>query len=54
MSRQPVLTLRPARSRRLIRELCRESRLALLLVSHDTKLLAEFERVESFAEVNQP
>lgn len=38
----------------LIREACREAGAALLLVSHDPDVLAQFERVRDFAEINQP
>jgi len=37
----------------LIREVCRESGAALLLVSHDETALAQFERVEDFALLNR-
>lgn len=37
----------------LIRETCRETGAALLLVSHDPAVLAEFETVREFAELNQ-
>jgi putative ABC transport system ATP-binding protein len=37
----------------LIREVCRENRAALLLVSHDEGTLAQFERVEDFGHINQ-
>lgn len=36
----------------LIREVCRENGAALLLVSHDETVLAQFERVQNFAEIN--
>jgi ABC-type lipoprotein export system ATPase subunit len=39
---------------RLIREICRESGAALLLVSHDETVLAEFDRVDALAELNRP
>jgi putative ABC transport system ATP-binding protein len=38
----------------LIREVCRESGAALLLVSHDDEVLAQFERVEDFGAINRP
>lgn len=38
----------------LIREACREVGAALLLVSHDPDVLAQFERVRDFADINQP
>jgi len=38
---------------RLIRETCRENGAALLLVSHDPEVLASFEEVRDFAELNQ-
>jgi len=37
----------------LIREVCRESGAALLLVSHDSQVLDAFEDVRDFAELNQ-
>lgn len=37
----------------LIREICREAGAALLLVSHDEQVLAEFEQVLDFAELNR-
>ena len=37
----------------LIRETCRENGAALLLVSHDPAVLAEFEHVRDFAELNR-
>lgn len=37
----------------LIREICRESNAALLLVSHDREILEKFERVENLAGINQ-
>jgi len=37
----------------LIREICRENDAALLLVSHDREVLAQFERVQKFERVNQ-
>jgi putative ABC transport system ATP-binding protein len=38
---------------RLIREVCRENGAALLLVSHDEGVLAQFERAQDFATINQ-
>lgn len=38
---------------RLIREVCRENGAALLLVSHDEAVLAQFERAQDFAAINQ-
>jgi putative ABC transport system ATP-binding protein len=38
----------------LIREVCRESGAALLLVSHDDEVLAQFEHVQDFAVINRP
>jgi putative ABC transport system ATP-binding protein len=38
----------------LIREVCRESGAALLLVSHDDEVLAQFEGVEDFNAINHP
>jgi len=37
----------------LIREVCRENGAALLLVSHDEEVLAQFENVRDFATLNQ-
>ncbi len=37
----------------LIREVCRENNAALLLVSHDEEVLAQFEQRRDFAELNQ-
>jgi ABC-type lipoprotein export system ATPase subunit len=37
----------------LIREVCRESGAALLLVSHDEEVLKQFEQVQDFAVLNQ-
>ncbi len=37
----------------LIREVCRENRAALLLVSHDEAVLAQFEHVQDFATLNR-
>jgi putative ABC transport system ATP-binding protein len=37
----------------LIREVCREERAALLLVSHDPAILSVFERVEHLADLNR-
>ena len=37
----------------LIREVCRENGAALLLVSHDTGVLGQFERVHEFTEINR-
>ena len=37
----------------LIREVCRENGAALLLVSHDEEVLAQFEQVQDFAALNQ-
>lgn len=45
--------LRAKESLNLIREICRESGASLLLVSHDTKVLNQFERVEKLSEVNR-
>jgi len=42
-----------AESLALIRETCRESGAALLLVSHDEQALAQFERVREFSEINR-
>jgi putative ABC transport system ATP-binding protein len=38
----------------LIREVCRETGAALLLVSHDDEVLAQFEGVEDFGAINHP
>ena len=38
---------------KLIRDTCRENGAAFLLVSHDREVLAEFERVEDFHELNK-
>jgi ABC-type lipoprotein export system ATPase subunit len=38
----------------LIREACREAGAALLLVSHDPEVLAQFEQVRDFSEINRP
>jgi putative ABC transport system ATP-binding protein len=40
-------------SLRLIREACRENGAALLLVSHDREVLAQFDKVQAFARLNQ-
>lgn len=40
-------------SLRLIREACRENGAALLLVSHDREVLAQFENVRQFSEINR-
>jgi putative ABC transport system ATP-binding protein len=37
----------------LIREVCRENGAALLLVSHDEQVLAQFENVQNFLDINQ-
>lgn len=39
---------------RLIRETCRQEGAALLLVSHDEAVLAQFEQVQDFSAINQP
>jgi putative ABC transport system ATP-binding protein len=44
---------RAAASLALIREVCRENQAALLLVSHDERVLADFERVLDLAEINR-
>jgi putative ABC transport system ATP-binding protein len=38
----------------LIREVCAENEAALLLVSHDERVLAQFEHVQDFVNVNRP
>ena len=38
----------------LIRDTCRESKAALLLVSHDREVLAQFETTRSFEGINRP
>ena len=42
-----------AASLQLIREICAENNAALLLVSHDPALLAQFETHQDFAEINE-
>lgn len=42
-----------AESLALIREVCREQNAALLLVSHDPSVLAQFQRVEELADINR-
>ena len=37
----------------LIREVCRESGAALLLVSHDERVLAQFEQIQDFMMINR-
>jgi ABC-type lipoprotein export system ATPase subunit len=44
---------RAAESLALIREVCRENEAALLLVSHDERVLGEFDRVLDLAELNR-
>ena len=36
----------------LIREICHENNAALLIVSHDSEVLGQFEEAQDFAEVN--
>jgi putative ABC transport system ATP-binding protein len=53
---EPTGNLDPARAAEaagLLRETCRESGAALLVVSHDRDVLAGFPRVESLAELNR-
>jgi len=53
---EPTGNLDPRRGREalaLIRELCAERGAALLIVSHDEKVLAQFERVVQFSELNR-
>lgn len=53
---EPTGNLDPTTSQEalgLIRELCRENEAALLLVSHDPAVLAEFETTLDFAELNE-
>jgi ABC-type thiamine transport system ATPase subunit len=38
---------------KLIREVCREEKAALLLVSHDPEVLGAFETRRDFAEINR-
>jgi putative ABC transport system ATP-binding protein len=38
----------------LIREACRENGAALLLVSHDREVLAQFDHVQALDRINQP
>ena len=42
-----------ARAMDLIRELCREKKASLLVVSHDKELISTFERVDDLSEVNK-
>jgi putative ABC transport system ATP-binding protein len=52
---EPTGALDPQNARAalaLIRDTCREAGAALLLVSHDRDVLAQFERVQSFAALN--
>jgi putative ABC transport system ATP-binding protein len=44
---------RAAEAIELMRRICREHGAALLLVSHDRGVLAQFERVEDLAKVNR-
>jgi len=44
---------RAAETMSLIRELCREQQAALLTVSHDRDMLAQFESVRDFEEINR-
>jgi putative ABC transport system ATP-binding protein len=37
----------------LIREICRENNAALLIVSHDSEILGQFEEAQDFAQVNR-
>ena len=53
---EPTGNLDPRNAREalaLIREVCRENGAALLLVSHDEGVLAQFESVQDFAALNQ-
>ena len=53
---EPTGNLDPLNAREsleLIREACRENGAALLLVSHDREVLAEFERVQALDEINR-
>ena len=53
---EPTGNLDPVNSRAslaLIREVCSEEKAALLLVSHDQEVLAQFEHVESLATLNR-
>ncbi len=53
---EPTGNLDPRNSREalaLIREVCRENGAALLLVSHDEGVLAQFENVTAFADLNR-
>jgi putative ABC transport system ATP-binding protein len=52
---EPTGNLDPHHAREalaMIREICRENGAALLLVSHDEGVLAQFERAVDFAEIN--
>jgi len=54
---EPTGNLDRRRSREalsLIREVCGENGAALLLVSHDERVLAQFENVQDFVNVNRP
>ncbi|HTO03989.1 MAG TPA: ABC transporter ATP-binding protein, partial [Opitutus sp.] len=54
---EPTGNLDRKRSREalsLIREVCEENGAALLLVSHDERVLAQFEHVRDFVNVNRP
>ena len=54
---EPTGNLDRRRSREalsLIREVCSENGAALLLVSHDERVLAQFEHVQDFVNVNRP
>lgn len=54
---EPTGNLDRKRSREallLVREVCEENGAALLLVSHDERVLAQFETVQDFVNVNRP
>ena len=54
---EPTGNLDRKRSREalsLVREVCEENGAALLLVSHDERVLAQFEQVRDFVNVNRP
>jgi putative ABC transport system ATP-binding protein len=54
---EPTGNLDRRRSREalnLIREVCEENGAALLVVSHDERVLAQFEHVQDFVNINRP
>jgi putative ABC transport system ATP-binding protein len=53
---EPTGNLDPRHAREalaLIREVCHEQQAALLLVSHDQEVLAQFERVDELSHINK-